>query len=97
MHKRQPTKYDPADDRHCLGDGSDAEKSEYDSMPFAYTEYGMRYLPPDSMVAEGNDSLKKRRPKADMSPENGGGSLEYGQSFRVKMAGQATDPDMEDY
>ncbi len=94
---RKPTKYDPADSRHCLGDGNDKESHEYSAMPYYSMEYGMRYLPPDSMIGEGNDSLKKRRPKADMSPENGGGSLEYGQSFRVKMAGQATDPDMEDF
>jgi len=96
MNKRQPTKYDPADERHCLGDGSE-EKDEYSAMPFFSGEYGMRYLPPDSMIGEGNEDLKKRRPKADMSPDMGGASIDSGHSFRVKMAGQASDPDMEDF
>lgn len=95
---RKPTKYDPADHRHCLGDVDKDHNEGIHGMIIPFNmDYGMRFLPTDNTVGGGNDSLKKRRPKAEMMPDESGGSLEHGYSFRVKMAGQAQDPDMEDF
>ena len=71
----KPTKYDPADDRHCLGDGNkDPQEGMHGIIiPFSM-DYGVRYLPTDHTVGDGNDSLKKRRPKADMMPDESGGA-----------------------
>ncbi len=86
------------DTRKHLGDQTPSAE-ELMNDGFVYMVYWREHnLPPgNDYSGEPNESLKKRRPLADLHPKDGTGNVKNGLAFRVPMAGQAMDPDKEDF
>jgi len=86
------------DTRKHMGDQTPSAEELMD-FDFAFRIFGKeRNLPPENDYSgEPNESLKQRRPLADLHPKDGTGNVKNGLAFRVPMAGQAMDPDKEDF